>query len=61
MGDTLNSIFIDLLSSLGKQVSAEFDIQLVPTVLLFDGNGLLIQRYSGTPSAKELKKLMEFD
>ncbi|HFC12728.1 MAG TPA: thioredoxin [Anaerolineae bacterium] len=61
MGDTLNTIFVDLLSPIGRKVSTEFNVQVVPTVLLFDGNGTLLHRTNGAPNKKELKKLMEFD
>ena len=58
-GDTLSSVFVDLLSPLGQEVGAAYDVKVVPNVLLFDKNGAVVKRYSGPPNAKEVKRLME--
>jgi len=46
---------IDLLSGIGRDAARLYDVKVVPTTLLFDGNGNVILRETGMPSAGKFR------
>ena len=43
---------VDLLSEIGREAAARYGVCLVPSILVFDGAGNLVQRSEGLPNAK---------
>ncbi|MBN1965434.1 MAG: thioredoxin family protein [Anaerolineae bacterium] len=50
---------IDLLSSVGREAAQEYGVKIVPTTLLFGGNGELIHRQTGRPDADVFRAKVE--
>jgi thioredoxin-related protein len=44
---------LNLLSEIGKQAAARYDVRSLPTTLLFDGEGTLVHRQTGLPDRDE--------
>lgn len=42
---------IDLLSRVGREAARAYDVRIVPTTLLFDGQGQVVLRETGLPNA----------
>lgn len=55
LGDAIRIIKIDVDNN--EEISAEYNIQSVPTLMLFK-NGSIVWRQSGAKSANELKNLI---
>ena len=47
-------VHLNLLSAAGREVGGRYGIKLVPTTLLFDNQGELIQRVNGVPKKEDL-------
>lgn len=50
---------IRIKTSEGKQLSREFNIMSMPTILMLDDNGVETQRIIGVPSENNLKNKIE--
>jgi hypothetical protein len=46
---------LDLLSGVGREAASTYGVKVVPTVLLFDGNGQVIVRQSGKVDAGPIR------
>jgi thioredoxin-related protein len=46
---------LDLLSKVGKDAANLYGVKVVPSVLLFDGNGELVLRQSGKVDADPIR------
>ncbi len=46
---------LDLLSGVGREAASAYGVKVVPTVLLFDGNGMMIARQSGKVDAGPIR------
>lgn len=46
---------LDLLSEFGRQIGGIYQVRMVPTVLLFDGNGQVIERQAGRIDADPIR------
>jgi len=46
---------IDFMSPLGREVAAQYGVDYIPTLLLFDGNGQLIIRQQGLINADRIR------
>jgi len=46
-------IRLNLLSDIGRQAAARYDVRSLPTTLLFDGDGNLVHRQTGLPDRDE--------
>lgn len=42
---------LDLLSGIGREAARAYDMTIVPTTLLFDGEGRVVLRETGLPDA----------
>ena len=49
---------LSVLSELGQQVAQRHDVRSVPTFLVFDGQGNLIERQVGFPDRGRIKALV---
>jgi thioredoxin-like negative regulator of GroEL len=49
---------LDILSDPGRAVAVKYDVQAVPTFLVFDEDGTLIAREVGIPNRKEIGALV---
>lgn len=52
---------LDILSDPGREVAAKYDVQAVPTFLIFDEEGTMIARQVGLPNRKEIAALIAGD
>ncbi|MCD4685311.1 MAG: thioredoxin family protein [Anaerolineae bacterium] len=48
-------VYLDLLSDVGREAARAYDVQSVPTLLVFDGAGNVVLRQSGLPDADAVK------
>jgi len=46
---------LDILSGVGKEAAGIYGVKVVPTILLFDGNGELVLRQSGKVNAGPIR------
>lgn len=46
---------IDLLSKVGREAARTYDVKIVPTTLLFDGEGRVVLRETGLPDAERFR------
>ena len=49
---------LSVLSELGREVAQRYDVRGVPTFLIFDGQGELIERQVGFPDRDGIKALV---
>ncbi len=49
---------LSVLSDLGREVAQRHDVRSVPTFLVFDGRGNLIERQVGFPDRGKIKALI---
>jgi thioredoxin-related protein len=49
---------LDILSDPGRAAAVRYDVQAVPTFLVFDAEGTLIGREVGLPNRKEIAALV---
>ena len=47
---------IDLLSDVGRKTAGGYDVSVVPTFLVFDGDGRLVYRQTGMPDTGAIKE-----
>jgi len=59
VGNEIEIIRLDLLGTIGRQAAREYGVRMVPTTLLFDGNGVLIERQTGKPEANQVIEIIE--
>jgi hypothetical protein len=50
---------LNILSAIGRRVASDFDVQAVPTTLVFDGAGNVCYRHSGLPDRETVVKQVE--
>lgn len=48
-------IYLDLLSEVGRQAARQYDVKVVPTLLVVDGQGQIVYRQTGLPDAGAIK------
>mgnify|MGYP005855608331 CR=1 FL=1 len=46
---------IDLLSGVGREAARAYGVRMVPTTLLFDGEGRVVLRETGLPDAERFR------
>lgn len=46
---------IDLLSEVGRATASEFSVKMVPTILVFNGEGQIVLREVGVPDAEAIR------
>ncbi len=49
---------LDLMSSVGREAASAYGVKVVPTMLLFDGQGQVVLKQSGTVSAGPIRTKM---
>ncbi|OQY16593.1 MAG: hypothetical protein DRI77_04605 [Chloroflexi bacterium] len=49
---------LSVLSKLGQQIAQRHGVRGVPTFLIFDGQGNLIERQTGFPNKNKIKALL---
>jgi len=54
MAGRVDVVHLSLLSDVGREVGGRYGVSVVPTTLLFDGDGQLIYRVNGLPRKEEL-------
>jgi thioredoxin-related protein len=54
MVGTVDVVHLNMLSAAGKEVGGQYDVKVVPTSLLFNTQGELIQRVNGVPNKEDL-------
>ena len=59
LGDKLELIHLNLLSGPGREAAGAYGVMLVPTTLLFDGQGELLLRQMGLPERTKLRQAIE--
>jgi len=47
-------IRLSLLSGLGKSVAQRYGVRGVPTIIIFDGNGDVVEQKSGIPNQQQV-------
>ena len=45
---------VDFLSEVGREVAHTYRVSIIPTTLLFDGEGNIVLHQVGLPSAKDI-------
>ena len=51
---TVDVVHLSLLSAAGREVGGRYGVKVVPTSLLFNSQGELIQRVNGVPKKDDL-------
>lgn len=51
---TVDVVHLNMLSAAGQEVGGQYDVRVVPTSLLFNSQGELIQRVNGVPKKEDL-------
>ncbi len=46
---------LDLLSGVGREAARTYEVRIVPTTLLFDGEGRIVLRETGLPDAERFR------
>lgn len=46
---------IDFLSSVGRELASQYDVGIIPGLLLFDGDGTLISKQQGLIDADAIR------
>ncbi len=46
---------LDLLSGVGREAARAYGVKIVPTTLLFDGEGRVVLRETGMPDAERFR------
>jgi hypothetical protein len=59
MGDDVNLIHLNLLSSPGRKAAQAFGVAVAPTTLIFSGDGQLNARATGLPDKDRLLEEVE--
>lgn len=59
LGDKVEIIRLDLLSTIGRQAAREYGVVIVPFTLLFDGSGKIVLRRAGLPEAQTLVETIQ--
>jgi thioredoxin-related protein len=54
MAGEVDVVHLNLVSAVGREVGRRYGVKIVPTTLLFDGQGNLITRMSGMPEKDKL-------
>lgn len=59
VGNHVDIIRVDLLSSIGRQATRQFGVYIVPVTLLFDDQGALLARQTSIPDSDRLVNYIE--
>ena len=54
MAGEVDVVHLNLVSGVGREIGGRYDVKIVPTTLLFDGQGNLVARANGVPKKDEL-------
>ena len=54
MAGKVDVVYLNLVSAVGREVGGRYGVKIVPTTLLFSGEGELIARVSGVPKKNNL-------
>lgn len=54
MAGSVDVVHLSLLSAAGREIGGRYGVKVVPTSLLFNNQGELIQRVNGVPKKEDL-------
>jgi len=54
MAGTVDVVYLNLVSAIGREVGGRYGVNVVPTSLLFNAQGELVTRVNGVPRKDEL-------
>ena len=54
MAGVVDVVHLNMLSAAGREVGGRYGVRIVPTSLLFNNQGELIQRVNGVPKKEDL-------
>lgn len=54
LGDRAQVIRLSVVSKLGNEIAGRYGVRGVPTLLIFDGEGNLVESRTGIPSRQEV-------
>ena len=49
---------VDFLGTIGRKLAVKYRVVLIPTLLIFDGNGRLITKMTGLPDTRTILHIM---
>ena len=54
LGDRASVLRLNVMSEVGSQAAQQYGVRGVPTLIVFDGNGNVIEQSVGVPSRKDV-------